>query len=263
MSEQDQIATVNKAWWERMVREGCGFTQPWLDLDPDLVRQHARGQLDAVPEPLIEMYPAHVLVSVEGKDVLCLATGGGQQSAIFGLLGACVTVVDLAEGQLAGDREAAAHYGYQVTTVEADMRDLSCLADGSFDLVYQAPAMAYVPDVRQVYAEVARVLRPGALYRVALTNPAVAFVDGESWDGEGYRICVPYAVRRLDRAGEGAIEFRHLLSDIFNGLLAVGLSIEHVQEDPAHLRPDPSARPGSWDHILAYVPWIFAIVARK
>ena len=210
MPEQDQIAIVNKAWWEKMVQEGCGFTQPWLDLDPDLVRRHARGQLDPVPEPLIEMYPAHVLAGVEDKDVLCLATGGGQQSAIFGLLGARVTVVDLAEGQLAGDREAAAHYGYEVTTFQADMRDLSCLEDESFDLVYQAPAMAYVPDVRPVYAEVARVLRRGALYRVALTNPAIQFVDDGSWDGEGYRISVPYAVRRLDKDGEGAIEFRHL-----------------------------------------------------
>ena len=158
---QDEIGSVNERHWERMVKEGCGFTRPWLDLDRALVRQYAQGQLDPVPAPLIEMYPANVLADVEGKDVLCLASGGGQQSAVFGLLGARVTVVDLAEGQLEADRTAAAYYGYEVTTIRADMRDLSCIGDESFSMVYQAPSMAYVPDVRQVYAEVARVLRAG------------------------------------------------------------------------------------------------------
>jgi len=37
--------------------------------------------------------------------VLCLASGGEQQSAIFGLLGADVTVLDLCAQQLAGDRQ--------------------------------------------------------------------------------------------------------------------------------------------------------------
>jgi ubiquinone/menaquinone biosynthesis C-methylase UbiE len=78
---------------------------------------------------------------------------------VFGLLGARVTVVDLVEGQLQGDVAAAAHYGYEVVTVCADMRDLSCIGEGGFDLVYQAPSMAYIPDVRPVYAEVFRVLK--------------------------------------------------------------------------------------------------------
>ena len=158
MRIQDEIGVVNEQHWERMVEEGCGFTRPWLNLDRALIRQYAQGQLDPVPAPLIEMYPANVLADVEGKEVLCLASGGGQQSAVFGLLGAHVTVVDLGEGQLEGDRTAAPHYGYEVTTIRADMRDLSCIGNGSFTIVYQAPSMAYIPNVWQVYAEVARVL---------------------------------------------------------------------------------------------------------
>jgi protein-L-isoaspartate O-methyltransferase len=97
-----------------------------------------------------------VLAGVEGKDVLCLASGGGHQSAVFSLLGARVAVVDLAEGQLEADRKAAAHYGYEVATFHADMRDLSCLSGPSFGLVYQENSISCVPDVRQVYCEVAR-----------------------------------------------------------------------------------------------------------
>ena len=83
------------------------------------------------------MYPPESLLGVKGKDVLCLASGGGQQSAVFGLLGANVTVVDLSQGQLDGDKTAAKHYGYSIQTVQADMRDLSCLSSDSFDLVHQ------------------------------------------------------------------------------------------------------------------------------
>lgn len=260
MNKQDEIAAANRQHWEKMASEGCGFSQPWLDLDPALIRSYARGQLPNPPEPLTEMYPESVLAGVAGKDVLCLASGGGQQSAVFALLGARVTVVDLAEGQLAGDRRAAAHYGYEVTTVRADMRDLSGIDDRSFDLVYQAPSMAYVPDVRQVYAGVARLLRPGGLYRVEFTNPATEFVDADDWDGQGYRITRPYAVRTRQRA-DGAIEFRHYLSDIFNGLLAVGLMVQQVEEAQRYQRQPVDVQPGSWEHWMTYVTG-FVIVAR-
>ena len=260
MKPQDEIAKVNEEHWEKQAREGCGFTVPWLDLDRDLIRRYINGELESVPEALIEMHPAGILANVEGKDVLCLASGGGQESAVLGLLRAQVTVVDIADGQLEGDRKAAAHYGYDVTTIHADMRDLSCLADESFDLVYQAPSMAYVPDVRQVYSEVARVLRTGGLYRVHFTNPAVEFAH-EEWDGEGYRITRPYAERSRHLPG-GPIEFRHYLSDIFNGLIDRGMSIQRVEEDPRCLQENPQAAPGSWEHSLMYLAG-FAVVARE
>src|SRR5262245_23156302 len=190
------------------------------------------------------MYSPGVLAGVAGKEVLCLASGGRQQSAVFGLLGARVTVVDLAEGLLVDDQKAAAHYGYNVTTLKGDMRDLSCVPDASFDMVYQGPSMGYIPDVRQVYSQVARVLRPGGVYRVDCQQPAVFSV---AWNGEAYCITRPYA-ETTHRRADGAIEFRHYLSDIFDGLLEVGLSIEQVHEEAHSQRHVPQAHPGSWTH---------------
>jgi 2-polyprenyl-3-methyl-5-hydroxy-6-metoxy-1,4-benzoquinol methylase len=193
MRNKDEIGAVNKQHWARMVKEGCSFTRPWLNLDRNLLLQYVEGRLDPVPAPLLEIYPVNVLADIEGKQILCLASGGGQQSAVFGLLGARVTVVDLVEGQLEGDVTAAAHYGYEVNTICADMRDLSQIGEGCFNLVFQAPSMAYIPDVRPVYAEVFRVLKPKGIYRVCFTNPATEFVDWNSWDGEGYRMTKPYS----------------------------------------------------------------------
>jgi hypothetical protein len=53
----------NKDWWEKMVAEKNGFTQPWLDLDPVVVRQYADGELIKVHGPLAQIYPQSVLKS--------------------------------------------------------------------------------------------------------------------------------------------------------------------------------------------------------
>lgn len=250
---------ANQAMWEAEVQKGGGYTQPWLDLDVAVLQKLAAGELDPAPEPLYELFPYHLLQDVVGKDVLCLAAGGGQQTAVFGLLGANVTVVDLTRGQLDGDKKAAEHYGYPITAIQADMRDLSALSTNAFDLVFQADSLAYVPDLQQVYDGVARVLRRGGLYRVKHSQPAVHCTE---WNGRYYTISAPYAETVKHRA-DGGIEFRHRMDDIFNGLLDAGFTIQRVYEAPHYLQDYDKAEPGSWDHETRYVAGGFAIVAQK
>lgn len=258
MIEKDEVAIANEKHWDRMVEEGCGFTIPWLDLDPDVIRQYAKGELETISEQLAIMTPPNILTDVEGKDVLCLSAGGGQQSAVFGLLGANVTVVDLTKGQLEGDKKAAEHYGYEITTIQSDMRDLSCLDADSFDIVY-GTATCYVPDTKQVYSEVARVLRQNGIFRVDFGQPAIHFIG---WDGKDYRITEPYC-QKINRREDGAIEFRHYMDDIFNGLIEVDLSIRQVVDLSRNKKPDTQATPGTWVHEEPYIGGIFVIVARK
>jgi hypothetical protein len=101
---------------------------------------------------------------------------------------------------------------------------------------------------------------------VPFTNPATEFVELSSWDGEGYRITVPYAETEMialsDGGGPDSAQFRHHMGDIFNGLLELGLTILQVQDSPYYFRTHAEAQPGSWDHSLLYLGG-FAIVARK
>jgi SAM-dependent methyltransferase len=254
----DEIAVANQRLWEEEVRKGCGYTIPWLDLDVQTLRRYAGGELESVPERLTHFYPARLLENLAGKDVLCLAAGGGQQSAVFSLLGGQVTVLDLAEGQLRGDVAAATHYGYEITAVHGDMRDLSGLDASAFDLVFQADSISYVPSAREVYGQVARVLRPGGRYRVKHIQPALHFVH---WDGEGYRIGRPYRDCEKHRE-DGGFEFRHHMDDIFDGLLDAGFSIERVCEAPYFRQPLP-AEPGGWTHERTFLGGEFAVVARR
>ena len=256
----DELARYNKERWEDLARADIAFSRPALDLDA----ASARLMLD----------PRGLLGGVEGKSVLCLASGGGQQSAAFGILGADVTVLDLSETQLERDREAAAHYGLTVSTVQGDMRDLSRFDAGAFDVVWHAHSITFIPDVRAVFGEVARVLRPGGLYQVDCPNPFVAGVDERDWNGEAYPLKLPYVdgaevvcadnrweVR--DREGnrrmvEGPKEFRHALSTLVNGLAGSGFVILGLWED---LGVDADAAPGTWEHFKRIAPPGFSLWA--
>jgi len=255
---------LNKLWWEKMVKEECGFTQPWLNLDPVVVKKVANGLIKKVPQPLNTIFPTSILKNIKGKSVLCLAGGGGQQSAVFSLLDAHVSVLDISKGQLENDKKAAKHYGYKVRTVQGDMSDLKVFENNTFDMVYQSPSMGYVPNVKKVYREVARVLKPGGIYVADAQNPLAQYIEETSWDGKGYRITVPYAVKEKQRSdNEKVIEYRHYLSDIFNNLVDCGFSIEHIEESPPDLYQRNNPKPGTWSHLLLYAPGIFVILAKK
>ena len=256
----DQIAVINKERWEEVVKEGAGSTRPYLELDVEAFRAYREGETTSLPKPCDEPANRTVMATAKGKDVLCLGSGGGQQSALFSLLGARVTVLDICEGQLEGDRRAAAHYGYDVTTIQGDMRDLSDLADESFDVVYGL-GTCYVPDVREVFVGVARVLRTGGMYWTMHTNPGTEFVDHTDWDGVGYRITKPYAQRERRRP-DGMLEFRNYLDEVFNGLIDSGFSIQRVFGGPGEL-PSPKHQPGSYHHWAAFIHGGYTVLARK
>lgn len=261
MSPLDDVAERNRSAWARLVSAGCEYTRPWTGLTPELLRSFVAAEIDVLPPPYACIYPRDVLVDAAEKDVLCLASGGGQQSVVFGLCGARVTVLDLTRAQLEGDRKAAEHHGYRVSLVLGDMRDLSTFAEECFDIVYQPISMCFVRDARAVYRGVERVLRPGGLYRVGYCNPATQLIDETAWDGEGYRISAAYA--RGDVGDPDSAEFRHLWSDIFNGLLEHGFLIRGVWEDPRHLLYDKGSEPGTYNHMLGVVQQYFAVLAQK
>ena len=252
-TEGDEVVRHSIERWDALAQAGAVFTRPWLDLDARTARQ----RLD----------PEGWLGELGGARVLLLAGGGGQQSAAYALLGAHVTVLDLSEAQLARDREAAAHHGTAVETVRGDMRDLSCLGTGVFDLV---------PDPRTVFAEVARVLRPGGLYHLVCANPATHGLSPEDWDGRGYGLRQPYVdgaevamadppwVFRGERPAEPVPpprEWRHALFTLLTGLAERGFGVLAAAEE--HFgEPDAEAPPGTMAHLTAIAPPWLAVWAR-
>ncbi len=252
----DDIAEYNVGRWRALAEGGALYTRPMLDLDAG----KARAWLD----------PGGWLGQLEGRSVLCLAGGGGRESACFSLLGAAVTVFDLSPEQLERDRAAAAHYGTRVETVRGDMRDLSALHGADFELVWHPYSINFVPDPRAVFQEVARVLRPGGLYRLMCANPFALGASPRDWDGRGY------ALTREYREGESVTcaderwvyerepreqappsrEYRHGLDALVGGMAEQGFRLLRATGDVS-THPDPSAAPGTWPHFVAFVrPWL-------
>jgi SAM-dependent methyltransferase len=255
----DDLARFNQERWEALAQADVAYARPWLDLDREIARQRVD--------------PESMLTQIAGKDVLLLAGGGGQQSVAFALLGARVTVLDLTETQLARDRETAAHYGVTVTTLQGDMRDLSRFAASSFDIIWHAHSINFVPDAVAVFREVARVLRPGGYYRVSWSNPFYKSLDHSDWNGRGYVLTGIYEDGEMFfpdpnwefERGDGSVvsvegprEFRHTLSTFVNGLVGLGFVILGIWEEA---RGSPAAEPSSWDHFLAVAPPYLAMWA--
>jgi SAM-dependent methyltransferase len=244
----DELARYNRERWEALAAARVEYSRPLLDL----TAATARHVVD----------PFGVMGEVRGQRVLCLAGGGGQQSVAFGLLGAQVTVLDLAPTQLERDREALAHYGLRATLLEGDMRDLSRFEAASFDVVWHAHSIVFVPDVRPVFDGVRRVLRPGGLYHLAWNNP-FTMAASDLWNGDGYLLRRRYGdgpveledphwtITDADGATQrvlGPREFCHTLSTVINNLAQRGLTLIGLWEETSSAA---SPEPGTWEHYKA------------
>src|ERR1044072_1331088 len=111
----------NRKAWDARVRNGATFTRPARD--------------EEFRDPLHTADVAGWLgPSIAGRRLLCLAGGGGRQSALYAAAGAHVTVVDISPEMLALDRQVAAERGLEVRTIAASMDDLSMLPAESFEI---------------------------------------------------------------------------------------------------------------------------------
>jgi 2-polyprenyl-3-methyl-5-hydroxy-6-metoxy-1,4-benzoquinol methylase len=253
----DDVANYNIERWQALAQAHAVFTRAYLDLDKDSAREY----LD----------PQGRLGDVAGKDVLCLAGGGGQQSVAFALLGANVTVVDISEAQLHRDQEAAAHYNLKLNLFQGDMRDLSRFGEDSYDIVWQPYSLNFVPDARVVFHEVARVLRVEGMYYFNCANPFVIGLGGKDWNRDGYALKLPYVdgaeITHEDESwiyrGEAPHEpikkpkeYRHTLGTLLNGLIERGFLILNVSEQNFGT-PNPGAEPGTPEHFTSVAPpWL-------
>ena len=240
------VRDYNREAWDREVERGNEWTVP---VGPDVIEAARQGRLEIL---LTETKPVpnDWLPDLQGAEVLCLASGGGQQAPVLAAAGANVTVLDNSPGQLAQDRLVAEREGLDLRTVEGDMADLSLFADESFDLVFHPVSNLFAPEVRPVWVEAFRVLRRGGYLLAGFLNPAVYIFDLEVVDSSGelrVRYELPYAdatskseeevARQIER-GE-PLEFSHTLEDQIGGQIEAGFVIVGFYED--RHRDDPIA----------------------
>src|SRR5215218_4285915 len=187
------VRDYNREAWDREVERGNEWTVP---VGPTVIEAARQGRWEIVLTET-KPVPKDWFQDLQGADVLCLASGGGQQAPVLAAVGAKVTVLDNSPGQLAQDRLVAESEGLNLRTVEGDMADLSLFADGSFDLVFHPVSNLFVPDVRPVWKEAFRVLRSGGALLAGFLNPVVYIFDLELADDSG-EIRVSYSLPYSD-----------------------------------------------------------------
>lgn len=173
MKTELDVRTYNREAWNRQVTKGDRWTLP---VSPEVIAAARRGEWSVVLTPN-KPVPRAWFGELRGKDVLGLASAGGQQCPVFAAAGARVTVYDNSPGQLGQDRLVAEREGLSMNFVEGDMRDLSAFPDASFDLIFHPVSNCFVDDVRPVWREAFRVLRPGGALLSGISNPVIFLFD--------------------------------------------------------------------------------------
>ena len=154
---------------------------------------------------------------VDGATVVELGCGTGKNTAWLAERARRVVALDLSAGMLA---RARAHVpSAHVTFVRGDVRDAWPVRDASIDLVIGNLVLEHVASLAGVFAEAARVLRPGGTLFLCELHPfrqwrgaQAHFTDGTS----GKTVHVTAHV--------------HTVAEYVNGGLAAGLALRHLGE---------------------------------
>ncbi len=232
------ILEYNRQAWDKEVERGNKWTVPVSSEQIDAARR-GEWQIVLTPEKPVprDWFPE----TLQGVDTLCLASGGGQQGPILAAAGAVVTVFDNSPAQLAQDRLVAERDSLALRTVQGDMADLSEFADETFDLIVHPCSNIFVPDVKPVWREAGRVLRPGGTLLAGFANPC-QFIFEDPWrEDMNFRIAYKLPYDELESIseerrqkyidGQEPLMFGHTLDDQLGGQLAAGLAIIGFYED--------------------------------
>jgi SAM-dependent methyltransferase len=238
------VRSYNREAWNREAEGGQNrWSQP---VSAEIIARAKAGQFSLLltenkPVPF-EWFPP-----MSGADVLCLASGGGQQGPVLAAAGARVTVLDNSPAQLKQDQLVAAREALSIITVEGDAADLSGFADESFDLVFNPVSTVFMPDVRKVWKECHRVLRHGGILMTGSMNPVHYIFDLYKADEGILEVAhsIPYSdLASLSREDleehmeKGLpVEFGHSLTDLLGGQCDAGFMITDLYED--HMLDSP------------------------
>jgi SAM-dependent methyltransferase len=236
MCEMD-VRAYNREKWNLQVEHGNIWTIP---CSPEVIAAARKGEWSVLLTEQKGVPRNWFPQDLHGLDILCLASGGGQQGPVLAAAGANVTVFDNSPKQLEQDQMVARRDGLVLVTVEGDMRDLSDFCDGCFDLVFHPVSNVFCPEIRPVWREAFRVLRPGGILLAGFGNPAMYVFDIPQAEKGIFEVKypLPFDATQLSEeerqrafGDEYPLEFSHSLEEQIGGQLEAGFLLIGLYED--------------------------------
>lgn len=193
---------------------------------------------------------------LKDKNVLGLASGGGQQMPIFAALGAKVTLLDYTSIQLESDAAIAKMEGYPLTLVQADMSKPLPFLDNSFDLIFFPVSNIYIEHAKPLFKECYRILKPGGRLLSGLDNAINFLTDNDEKEIVNHfpfnPLQNPEQMAYLESDDSG-VQFSHTLEEQIGGQLEAGFLLKELYED--------TNGEGRLDEL--HIPTFFATLAFK
>lgn len=232
------ILEQNSLAWDKYAEENIEWSIP---VSSEEIEKARKDDWQVILTPL-KSVPREWFGNIKGKDILCLASGGGQQVPIFAAAGANVTSFDNSAKQLERDKFVAEREGLEICLKKGDAADLSRFADESFDLIFHPCSNCFMENILLVWQECFRVLRHGGILLSGFNNPIVYIFDRFAEEKEGVlkvRHKLPYSdLHSLTEAEKNemiekkeAFEYSHTLETQIGGQIAAGFIITGFYED--------------------------------
>ena len=219
-------------------KQECDWSLPVSD---EAMRKARSGEWSVRLTPK-KAVPADWFPALHGLDILCLASGGGQQAPILAAAGANVTSLDISEEQLAKDATVARDHGLSLDIQRGEMTDLCAFESESFDLVFNPASNLFIPDVTPLWQESFRVLKQGGCLCSGSMNPSFFLFDHDDAIQSGIlkvQFPLPYSdlgslttnQEAAMRQHRNTIEFGHTLEDLIGGQIKCGFQLTGFYED--------------------------------
>ena len=226
MDYQRLNAEIISKWCQ----EGWEWGQP---VSHEVYTNATQGQWGVYLTPT-KIVPHDWFGDLNGKKVLGLASGGGQQMPIFTALGAECTLLDYSDAQCNSERLVAQREGYHIEILQADMTKPLPFPDESFDLIFHPVSNCYVEEVEPIFKECYRILKKGGIFLGGYDlGINYLFDEGET----EAKYALPFnplkdpALYELSMKNNWGIQFSHTLEEQIGGQLKAGFTLTNLYED--------------------------------
>ena len=227
MDNINEIHEANRKWWD--------VSSPdWKKLDEETWQTYKEQSSFTLDRRMQEIFDEFI-EKPEGKKTCVISSGDNFTAFALAGMGMKITSTDISRLRLNIARERAMELGLVIDFFQCDSSDLYPVHDAEYDLVVSTPGTyVWISDLKQVYSEVYRILKPGGYFIFHEIHPFT-----RPWkDQPEFEIDHPYFQTGpfTDQNPEGTTTLYNyfwMMSDFLNALADSGLIIRRISEDPA------------------------------